>query len=119
VNTTPGLDVRPATMIVQALLPVRSAVVAEANAERVDAKSVLELCCLRAARGTKVRFTATGAEAGRALHAVQRLFDTRFRSPRTRDAQPWAGVVEEAYRPFSPDDLPVPADLQYAGGEQD
>ena len=88
VNTNPGLDIRPAAMIVQTLLPVRSAVVAEANEERVDAKSVLELCCLHAARGTKIKFTATGAEADRALHAVQHLFATQFRAPRPRRAQP-------------------------------
>ena len=71
-------------------------------------------CC-----GTKIKFTATGAEAARALHAVQHLFDTRFRSPRTQDAQPWAGVMEEEYRPLSNDDLPVSANLQFAGGERD
>jgi len=80
VNTNPGLDIRPAAMIVQTLLPVRSAVVAEANEERVDAKSVLELCCLRAACGTKIRFTAAGADAARALDAVQYLFATQFRT---------------------------------------
>jgi len=119
VNTNPGLDVRPAAMIVRTLLPVRSAVVAQAHEECADGKSVLGLCSLLATCGTKIKFSATGADAARALYGVQRLFDSQFRSPRIRDAQPWAGVVEEAYRPFSPDDLPVQANLQFAGGEQD
>ncbi len=111
VNTNPGLDLRPAAMIVQTLLPVRSVVVAEANEERADGRSVLELCSLEAARGTRIKFTATGADAARALHAVQHLFTTQFRSPRSQDAQQEVGWVEEEGVPFSHDDLPVSANL--------
>ena len=117
VNTNPGLDIRPAAMIVQTLLPVRSAVVAEANEERVDGKSVLELCCLHAARGTRIKFTATGAEATRALHAVQHLFATQFQAPRPPGAQPGVAEREEGV-PFSHDYLPVAADLQFSRGER-
>ena len=118
VNTNPGLDLRPAAMIARTLLPVRSAVVAEAHGECADGRSVLGLCSLLATCGSKIEFSATGADGARALQAIQRLFDTQFRSPRSRGAQPWAEVVEEAYRPFSPDDLPAPSNLQFAGGEQ-
>ena len=118
VNTTPGLDIRPAAMIVQTLLPVRSAVVAEANEERVDGKSVLELCYLHAARGTKIKFSATGADAARALHAVQHLFATRFQAPRPLGEQLGVAGVEEEGAPFSHDYLPVAADLQFSRGER-
>ena len=118
VNTNPGLDIRPAAMIVQTLLPVRSTVVAEANEERVDGKSVLELCCLHAARGTRIKFTATGAEATRALHAVQHLFATQFQAPRPPDAQPGVGGMGEDGVPFSHDYLPLAADLQFSRGER-
>ena len=97
VNTNPGLDIRPAAMIAQTLLPVRSVVVAEANEERVDGKSVLELCCLRAARGTRIKFTATGADAPHALHAVQHLFATQFRAPCPPGAQPGGGWKKKAF----------------------
>ena len=119
VNTTPGLDIRPAAMIVQQLLPVRSAVVAEANEACVDGKSVLELCSLLAACGTKIKFTANGADAGRALQAVQHLFATKFRGPRPRRAHAGLQAVEEEREPFSHDDWPGAADLQFAGNERD
>jgi phosphocarrier protein len=80
VNITPGLEIGPAAMIARTLFPFRSVVVAEANEECVDGKSVLDLCSLHAACGTKIKFTATGADAAPALHAVQHLFATKFQS---------------------------------------
>jgi PTS hybrid protein len=82
VTTTPGLQVQPAAMIARTLLPVKSTVVAEANGECADGKSVLELCSLQAACGTKIKFRAAGADATRALNALQHLFATQFRAPR-------------------------------------
>jgi phosphotransferase system HPr (HPr) family protein len=79
VTMDPALQLRPATLIARTVLPMKSAVVAEANGEWADCKSVLELCCLQAGRGTKIRFRAAGSDASRALDALQSLFATHLR----------------------------------------
>lgn len=80
VNVTSGLDILRATMIVRTLLPTESVVVAEANEECVDGKSVLDLCGLAAACGTEIKFSASGPDARRAMNAVDALFATRFQT---------------------------------------
>ena len=80
VNVAAGLDVLRATIIVRALLPIDSLVVAEANEERVDSKNVLALCRLAAGCGTEIRFSASGPDAGRAMTVVAGLFAARFRT---------------------------------------
>ena len=79
-NVAPGLDVLRATIIVRNLRPMESVVVVETNEARVDGKSVLALCCLVAVCGTRIRFSADGRDAERAMDAVDPLFATRFQA---------------------------------------
>jgi phosphotransferase system HPr (HPr) family protein len=95
VNVTPGLHLWPAAMIAEALLPIRSDVTAETIEECADGKSAVELCLLRAAVGTKVKFTATGADAAHALNSIEHLFETQFEAP-ARSRSQLRMVAEES-----------------------
>jgi phosphotransferase system HPr (HPr) family protein len=94
VNVAAGLDVLRATIIVRALFPTESVVVAEANEDRVDGKSVLALCRLAAACGTEIRFSASGPDARRAITAVDALFATRFQTAPALPSAPQPGRRE-------------------------
>jgi len=79
-----GLHARPCALLVKTLRPFGCQVKVEHGNAVADGQSILGLMALAAGFGSKLAFTITGAEAARAMAAVQRVFDTQF---------------EEAYQP--------------------
>ncbi|GGA61657.1 hypothetical protein GCM10011490_09940 [Pseudoclavibacter endophyticus] len=74
-----GLHARPAGMLVKAANDVDATVEVAANGRGpVDAKSVMGLMTLGAARGTELTVTASGPDARRALDAIRELVEDGF-----------------------------------------
>jgi phosphocarrier protein HPr len=75
-----GLHARAAAKLVRAASGFESAVRIERadRAGAADAKSILSVLVLAAARGTDLRVTAEGADEREALEAVKGLFTSGF-----------------------------------------
>ena len=62
---------------VRTMLPFHSNIRVGYNGTEVDGKSVLDLMTLAPPEGTKVRIRIEGPDAAEAMHAVDRLVQTR------------------------------------------
>jgi len=73
-----GMHARPAASLVQTVLQFQSEVYLELDGNRVNAKSIMGLLTLAAARGTKVKVICKGADAQQAMDAVRELIEAGF-----------------------------------------
>ena len=73
-----GIHARPAAMIVRVTNRFKSEVFVEKDEEQVNGKSIMGLMMLAAARGTKVKFIATGDDAPQMLAELEQLFARKF-----------------------------------------
>jgi phosphocarrier protein HPr len=73
-----GIHARPAAMIVRVTNKFKSEVLVEKDEEQVNGKSIMGLMMLAAAKGTKVKFIATGEDAPAMLAEIEALFAKRF-----------------------------------------
>ncbi len=73
-----GIHARPAAMIVRVTNKFKAEVFVEKDDEQVNGKSIMGLMMLAAAKGTMVRFVATGDDAPRMLDELEALFAKRF-----------------------------------------
>jgi phosphocarrier protein HPr len=73
-----GIHARPAAMIVRVTNKFKSEVLVEKDEEQVNGKSIMGLMMLAAARGTKVKFIATGDDAPQMLTELEALFAKKF-----------------------------------------
>jgi phosphocarrier protein HPr len=73
-----GLHARPATRLVELANRFEAAVTITYDGRTVNAKSVLEVLTLAAAKDTELRVAADGADADAALAAIEELVATRF-----------------------------------------
>jgi len=73
-----GLHFRAAAMIVRTVADFESAMEIRAGEAVADAKSVLDLMTLAAARGTRVHVTAEGKDAKAAVEALGALIQRNF-----------------------------------------
>jgi phosphocarrier protein HPr len=73
-----GIHARPAAMIVRITNKFKSEVHVEKDDEQVNGKSIMGLMMLAAARGTKVKFVATGPDAEQMLVEIEALFAKKF-----------------------------------------
>jgi len=73
-----GIHARPAAMIVRVTNRFKSEVFVEKDEEQVNGKSIMGLMMLAAAKGTKVKFIATGADAEQMLVELEALFAKKF-----------------------------------------
>lgn len=73
-----GIHARPAAMIVRVTNKFKSEVFVEKDEEQVNGKSIMGLMMLAAAKGTKVKFLATGADAPQMLAELEALFARKF-----------------------------------------
>lgn len=73
-----GLHLRPAQQVVQTVLRYRSDVHFIKDGQRINAKSIMGLLTLAAARGTRIVVICEGEDAEDALAAVRALFDSGF-----------------------------------------
>jgi phosphocarrier protein len=73
-----GIHARPAAMIVRVTNRFKSEVHVEKDDEQVNGKSIMGLMMLAAAKGSKVKFVATGADAEQMLTELEALFAKKF-----------------------------------------
>ena len=73
-----GIHARPAAMIVRVTNKFKSEVFVEKDEEQVNGKSIMGLMMLAAAKGTKVKFLATGSDAEQMLTELEALFARKF-----------------------------------------
>ena len=73
-----GIHARPAAMIVRVTNRFKSEVFVEKDEEQVNGKSIMGLMMLAAAKGTKVKFIATGSDADQMLAELEALFAKKF-----------------------------------------
>jgi phosphocarrier protein HPr len=73
-----GIHARPAAMIVRVTNKFKAEVLVEKDEEQVNGKSIMGLMMLAAAKGTKVKFIATGEDAPAMLAEIEALFAKKF-----------------------------------------
>lgn len=73
-----GIHARPAAMIVRITNKFKADVFVEKDDEQVNGKSIMGLMMLAAGKGSKVKFLATGADAGAMLDELDALFARKF-----------------------------------------
>jgi phosphocarrier protein len=73
-----GIHARPAAMIVRVTNKFKADVFVEKDEEQVNGKSIMGLMMLAAAKGTKVKFIATGDDAEAMLTELAALFEKKF-----------------------------------------
>lgn len=73
-----GIHARPAAMIVRVTNKFKSEVYVEKDEEQVNGKSIMGLMMLAAAKGSTVKFAATGPDAEQMLTDLEALFAKKF-----------------------------------------
>jgi len=73
-----GIHARPAAMIVRVTNKFKSEVYVEKDEEQVNGKSIMGLMMLAAAKGSTVKFVATGIDAEQMLADLEALFLKKF-----------------------------------------
>jgi phosphocarrier protein len=73
-----GIHARPAAMVVRITNKFKSEVFVEKEEEQVNGKSIMGLMMLAAAKGSKVKFIATGEDAAAMLAEIEALFLRKF-----------------------------------------
>ncbi|AOS43691.1 HPr-like protein Crh [Lacunisphaera limnophila] len=73
-----GIHARPAAMIVRVTNKFKAEVHVEKDDEQVNGKSIMGLMMLAAARGSTVKFVATGPDAEQMLTDLEALFAKKF-----------------------------------------
>ncbi|MDP1581059.1 MAG: HPr family phosphocarrier protein [Candidatus Didemnitutus sp.] len=73
-----GIHARPAAMIVRVTNKFKSEVFVEKDDEQVNGKSIMGLMMLAAAKGSKIKFIATGDDAEGMLTELAALFAKKF-----------------------------------------
>ena len=78
INNRLGMHLRPAQQLVQVVLKFQCDVHIHKDGQRVNAKSIMGLLTLAAAKGTKIVVECEGDDAQSALDAVRVLIDSGF-----------------------------------------
>ena len=73
-----GMHLRPAQQIVQTVLTFRCEVHFEKDGQRVNAKSIMGLLTLAAAKGARIRVVCKGDDAEEAAAAVRDVIESGF-----------------------------------------
>ncbi len=73
-----GIHARPAAMIVRVTNKYKADIFVEKEDEQVNGKSIMGLMMLAAAKGSKVKFIATGEDAPAVLAELEALFAKKF-----------------------------------------
>ena len=73
-----GLHARAAALLVQTANKFAAQVSLSKDGQTADARSIMGLLTLAAARGSKIQVEASGDDAERAVKAIERLIDSRF-----------------------------------------
>ncbi|PIE17204.1 MAG: HPr family phosphocarrier protein [Proteobacteria bacterium] len=78
IRNTKGLHVRAATVLAKTAARYQASVTIAHNGEVVDAKSIMGLLLLTAARGTRIVVRARGDDAAQAVDAIGELVEAGF-----------------------------------------
>lgn len=73
-----GLHARPASMLVQLAMKFQSTIKVEKDEFIVDAKSIMGIMMLAAAKGTELLFKIEGPDEEEALNKIEELFAGGF-----------------------------------------
>ncbi|MBR3501385.1 MAG: HPr family phosphocarrier protein [Alphaproteobacteria bacterium] len=73
-----GLHARAAAAFVKCIADIDAEVVVEKDGQEVDGSSILSLMMLAASKGTKIKVTASGNEAQKAIDDLTLLINSRF-----------------------------------------
>lgn len=73
-----GLHARAAARLVETASSFTSSITVDKAGHRVDAKSILGVMMLAAAKGSEITIEATGDDAADALDALEALVNDRF-----------------------------------------
>ncbi|MBQ8671658.1 MAG: HPr family phosphocarrier protein [Alphaproteobacteria bacterium] len=73
-----GLHARAAAAFVKCIADTDAEVVVEKDGQEVDGSSILSLMMLAASKGTKIKVTASGNEAQKAIDDLTLLINSRF-----------------------------------------
>lgn len=73
-----GLHARAAAKLVHTATRFSADVKVQKDSEEVDAKSILGVLLLAAAKGSRVTVTVDGLDEEQALQSIQDLFDAKF-----------------------------------------
>ena len=73
-----GLHTRPSTELVKCASCFRSQIRLHYHSLEVDAKSLLDILILGAAKGSKIEIIATGDDAAEAVDAILQLANRKF-----------------------------------------
>jgi phosphocarrier protein len=73
-----GIHARPAAMFVKTAARFQSEITVEKEGEAVNGKSIMGLMMLAAGCGTKLKVSAHGADAEKALDEIAHLLEAKF-----------------------------------------
>ena len=73
-----GMHARPASMFVKITARYQSNILVEKDGEEVNGKSIMGLMMLAAGCGSKLRVTAQGPDAEKALAEIEELIARKF-----------------------------------------
>jgi len=73
-----GIHARPAAMIVRIANRFNVDIYVEKDDEQVNGKSIMGLMMLAAGQGSKLKFSAAGADADQVLDELTALFERKF-----------------------------------------
>ena len=72
IELAPGLEARPAAMLVQVASQYESSIYVESGEKRVNAKSIMGMMTLGLAEGETVRVTADGEDEKDAIDGIEK-----------------------------------------------
>ncbi|MCC7519075.1 MAG: HPr family phosphocarrier protein [Verrucomicrobiae bacterium] len=73
-----GIHARPAAMFVKTATKFQSEITVEKDGEQVNGKSIMGLMMLAAGCGAKLKVSAKGADAAKALSELEQLLIAKF-----------------------------------------
>ena len=73
-----GLHARAAALLVQTVNRFEADVEISKDGQKVDARSIIGVLTLGAAKGSKVRVVANGKDADASMQAIEELFEKSF-----------------------------------------
>jgi len=73
-----GMHLRPAQQLVQTVLKFKCDVHVHKDGQRVNAKSIMGLLTLAAAKGTRILVVCDGDDAEKAIEAIRKLIESGF-----------------------------------------
>jgi phosphocarrier protein HPr len=76
-----GLHARAAALFVQTVNKFSSQVNVSSDGVTADGRSIMGMLTLGATQGSKIQVEVIGADAEKALRAIERLLDNRFNEP--------------------------------------